>query len=87
MEKINRRGFIGGASAFTLFAKRLKAQESERSPEALLNDLETLATDLSGLEEEMRALGVAYGDHFKNETLDQLDEEAVQRFGSFLERV
>ncbi|MCA9361655.1 hypothetical protein KC845_03820 [Candidatus Kaiserbacteria bacterium] len=88
MKNFNRREFLGGAAAggFALFASKLEAQDIERGPEDILNDIEALKTSLSGLEEEISALGVAYGDHFKNDTLDQLDEEAKQRFTSFLER-
>lgn len=86
---MNRREFfktMGGAAAYAAFAGKIEAEASERGPEALQADIEALSNALTELQQEAMALGREHGDNFKNDTLDQLSEEARQRYQSFLER-
>lgn len=77
---------MGGAAAFAAFAGKLEAQASESGPEVLQEGVEALTGTLRELQQEAITLGQEYGEHFKNDTLDQLSDEAGKKYQSFLER-
>ena len=85
---MSRRSFLTGAAAtfgaITLDTKSLQAQESSEGVDVLVNQIQALTVRAESLKEHFERLSQTYGEHFRENDVESLDDNAKAQFQEFL---